>query len=129
MEIPSKPELDALVQKYRWHWQFVGDVPTDPNQRGAMGDTMLHFAVEAGSLEDMDVLVVNGANVNVVGDIGNTPLHSAALMGNVAAAKKLLELGADPNRKNDFDQTPADIARIGDHCQVADVIESYLHGV
>jgi ankyrin repeat protein len=110
------------MEKYRWHWQFVGVEVTDPNQRGAMGDTMLHFATELGALEDIEVLVASGANVNAVGDIGNTPLHSAALLGEAAAAEKLLHLGADPSAKNDFGQTPADVARLGDRHQLAQIL-------
>jgi ankyrin repeat protein len=99
--------LATVIEKYERYPQFLGIEITDVNQRAAMNDTMLHFAAELGSTEDIDVLVTSGAEVNAVGDIGNTPLHGAALMGKVAAARRLLELGANPTLRNE----------LGHHCQ------------
>src|SRR5258708_6306383 len=118
-------KLASLMEKYRWNWQFIGMEIVDPNQRGAMGDTMLHLAVESGALADVDVVGACGANVKAVGDTGNTPLHSAALTGNIAVARKLLELGADPRAKNEFDQTPADVAKLGDRGELGQILSSY----
>ena len=112
------------MEKYRWHWQFVGMPVTGPNQPGAMGDTMLHFAVEAGALEDIDVPVASGAHVNAVGDIGNPPFDSAAFTGGAASAKKLLDLGAGPNMKNEFGQTAAEVA-LGGRRRPAGILKTY----
>ncbi len=124
-QTPLRERLNCVMEKYRWHWQFVGMPVTEPNQPGAMGDTMHHFAVEAGALDDIDVLVASGANVNAVGDIGDTPFDSAALTGGAASAKKLLDLGADPNMKNEFGQTATDVASLGDRPHLAGILKTY----
>jgi|SRR6266568_328486 len=116
-------QIAAVIKKYRSHPQFIGMEVGDPNQPGAMGDTMLHFAAEMGDVEDIEVLVAAGARVNVVGDIGNTPLHGAALMGKVAAVQKLLQLGADTRIKNEFGETALDVAKTGGHTAVSEVLE------
>ena len=123
-------KLAAAIEKLRSHPQLIG-IKTDltnPNQTGAMGDTMLHFAVETGTLEDVEVLIAAGANVNAIGDIGNTPLHSAAMMGKSSIAKKLLERGADPKLRNEFGQSAVDVARIGGHNELAEVLRTYRTG-
>ncbi len=84
-------DLRTVISKYRNHPQLLGiEVGDDPNQRGAMRDTLLHFAAEAGDVLDIAILVAAGADINARGDIGNTPLHSAALMGNAAAIRRLI---------------------------------------
>jgi len=95
------------------------------NQPGAMNDTMLHFAAESGAIEDIEVLVDSGAEVNAIGDIGNTPLHGAALTGKVAATKRLLELGADRTLKNELGQRAVDVADIGGHDNVAETLRTF----
>ena len=117
--------LSTVIERYQRYPQFLGIEITDVNQRAAMNDAMLHFAAEAGSTEDIDVLIASGAKVNAVGDIGNTPLHSAALMGKVDAAKRLIELGADLMLKNELGQKAVDVAEIGRH----DKLANFLRGV
>ena len=54
-------ELRSVIAKYRSHPQLLGvEVGDDPNQRGAMGDTLLHFAAEAGDARDVEILVAAG---------------------------------------------------------------------
>jgi uncharacterized protein len=93
---------------------------TDPNQRGAMGDTLLHLPAETG---DIQTLVDAGANVNAEGDIGNTPLHGAALRGKTRAAEKLLQLGANDKAHNQFGETPLDVAKNGGHREIVALLK------
>jgi len=118
-------DLAAVIEKYRMHPQFMGIEIAEVNQRGVMNDTMLHFAAEVGSTEDIDVLISSGAEVNVVGDIGNTPLHNASMRGMVAAVNRLLELGADPEIVNEFGEIAEDWAKNLGHDKVVEVLENY----
>jgi ankyrin repeat protein len=118
-------DLVTVIEKYQRYPQFLGIEITDVNQRAAMNDTMLHFAAERGSTEDIDVLVVSGAEVNAVGDIGNTPLHGAALQGEIDAAKRLLELGADPTLRNELGQSAVDVADVGGYDKLAEILRAF----
>ena len=65
--------LQAVVERYGAHPQFLGIDITDPNQRGALDDTMLHVAASRGAVDDIEVLVGYGADPDASGDLGYTP--------------------------------------------------------
>jgi ankyrin repeat protein len=109
-KISMKKELDSVLEKYRSHPQFLGIDLIDPNQRGAVDDTPLHLAANRGAVDDIEVLVANGADIHLTGDLGYTPLHCAALAGKLKAVEKLLSLGANPNARSEFSETPLDLA-------------------
>ena len=117
-------DLATVIAKYQRYPQFLGIDIVEVNQRAAMNDSMLHFAAERGSTEDIDVLVASGAEVNAVGDIGNTPLHGAAMKGNTRAARRLLELGADPTLRNELGQCARDVAHVGGHEELAQFLRT-----
>jgi len=119
-----KDKLNAVLAKYRGHPEFLGIDIHDPNQPGAVDDTLLHLAARMGAVEDIEVLVACGGQINVRGDLGNTPLHRAAMSGQLESVKKLLELGADPGCKNEFGQTALDVASLGEHDEVAHILKS-----
>jgi ankyrin repeat protein len=70
--------LKEVLAKYQELPEFADTPLTDVNQRSIGEDAPLHVASRWGALEDVEVLVAAGANVNQAGDIGNTPLHEAA---------------------------------------------------
>lgn len=114
--------LSEVLDKYRSHPDFLGTDLVSADQRGAVDDTPLHIAARKGAIEDIVVLIENGATVNLRGDLGNTPLHYAALTGMLEAATKLMELGADPDVENEFGESPAVVAEQGGHSQVGRLI-------
>jgi ankyrin repeat protein len=120
--------LADVIEKLRTHPQFLGAEldHANPNQRGAMGDTLLHIAVEIGSIEDVMTLIAAGADVNSIGDIGNTPVHSAAMLGKTEVAMRLLEFGGDPTRRNEFGESAVDVAKIGGHNGLAAALDGYV---
>jgi ankyrin repeat protein len=69
------------------------------------------------------VLIASGAQVNAIGDLGNTPLHQAAMMGKIDSVRKLLALGADPSLRNEFDQTAMEVAELGGHHEIAEILK------
>jgi len=115
-----------VVEKYGSHPEFIGIEITDPNQPGAVDDTLLHLTARTGALEDMEVLIAAGAKIDSIGDLGNTPLHQAAMMGQLEAVKTLLKYGADLTIKNEFGQTPVEVAEIGEYADVAKVLKSHV---
>lgn len=115
-------KLATVIEKYRFHPEFLGIEIIDPNQPGAVDDRLLHIAARTGATEDIDVLLSCGADVNVRGDLGNTPLHQAAMFGKANSVGKLLEYGADGDVLNEYGQTPADVAELGGHTDLAKML-------
>ena len=61
------------------------------------GNTALHIAALANSIEVAVFLVQNGANVNVQSKLGFTPLYMAAQENFVELVEYFISQGADPN--------------------------------
>ncbi len=117
--------LDALIAKYRYLIDFAKLDLTDINQQAYPGgDALIHIVSYIGTLEEMDLLVASGAQINAVGDIGYTPLHYAALKGRLDMAEKLLLLGADPDIRCEFNDTPAMVAKGMKHIEVENLLNS-----
>jgi uncharacterized protein len=114
--------IHQMFVKYQSHPEFLGIVIVDPNQPGAVDDTLLHLTARCGALDDIQTLVTAGGDVNIVGDLGNTPLHIAAMSGQTEAVKLLLEVGANPSLKNEFNQVPADVAELGGYREITDLL-------
>jgi ankyrin repeat protein len=118
-----KKKLAAVIKKYQGHPEFLGIDIVDPNEPGAVDDTLLHLTARTGDLKGIEVLIASGAEVNSIGDLGNTPLHQAAMMGKVDSVRKLLQLGADPSLRNKFDQTAEEVAKLGGHHEIAEILK------
>ncbi|WP_157636187.1 ankyrin repeat domain-containing protein [Burkholderia ubonensis] len=121
----SKEQLKFVFEKYKTHPEFLGLELTDPNQRGAVDDTLLHLAARNGAIEDMKVLIDAGVDVNIAGDLGNTPLHQAAMMKQLESVKFLLMRGANKQLNNEFDQTPLDVAKITENAEIIRLLETW----
>jgi ankyrin repeat protein len=121
MSMTSKT-FSMIAQKYATHPEFLGIDLTDPNQPGAVDDTLLHLVARTGADDEIRVLVSAGAFVDAVGDLGNTPLHQAAMAGEIQSVKTLLALGANPKLRNEFDQTPLQVAELGGFGEIVSVL-------
>jgi len=75
--------------------------------------TALHTATYWGQSEIVELLVKNGANVNVQNIYGDTPLMNSANHGDVQAVKFLLKKGADVNLKDKDGETALFRAAMG----------------
>jgi len=71
--------------------------PSDVNTPSADGTTALHWAVNRGDLDMVDILLASGANIKAANRYGVQPLSLAAESGNAAVIDRLLKAGADPN--------------------------------
>ena len=77
------------------------DIGADVNWKSSAGDTPLIAASRRGHLETVNLLIRNGANVDISSDIDlNSPFHVACLRGDVMAIKLLLTANANTNLQN-----------------------------
>ena len=74
------------------------------------GDTALHYAAVDGNTEIANILVANGADINMKDNDGNTALHRAVLMDYKEMVKLLIAAGADINAQCNYGWTPLQIA-------------------
>lgn len=85
----------------------------DPNQ-AIPGDSAypLHYAANSRA-DIIQLLIDQGADVNVRDGKGKTPLHCAAVTANLECMRTLLENGADANLMDGDGNTPLMLARRG----------------
>jgi ankyrin repeat protein len=76
---------------------------------GTMGDS-LHHAALLGHVDQVQLLISSGSDVNAKDELDQTPLHWAAITGQRNVAELLLTKGANVNAKNNDGQTPVDAA-------------------
>jgi ankyrin repeat protein len=75
----------------------------------------IHSAVAGRNHEVAQLLIQQGADLNVKQHGGWTPLHAAAMHGDENLVELFLKHGADRNLKSDDDQTAADLAASKGH--------------
>ena len=121
-----KTALLAVIEKYRTIPEFLAIDLVDPNQHGNTGDTLLHIVAFREALEDMEILVACGAEINALGDLGDTPLHQAASAGKIRSVKKLLAWGADATIKNEDGETALDLAEMMGHSDIAKLLKERM---
>lgn len=85
------------------------------------GETALHLAVREGQTSATELLLVNGAKVDVKDDEGNTPLHVAAIGGITLGVCQLLRRGANQNGCNGKGATPLQLAVDGVHADIVTI--------
>jgi len=86
----------------------------------------IHDAAKQGNVEEIKVLLDNGADVNAEAITGSTPLHLAAEEGHESVVQVLLENGADLNIQDNDGDTPAALARKNGHREVLQVMWNSL---
>ncbi len=74
------------------------------------GESLLHLAVKNSHLYMVELLLKNGANVNIQDESENTALHYAASNGKKDFVALLIKHGADINLTNVREQKPLDYA-------------------
>ena len=112
------------VKSVKSHLQNGADI----NQLGPSWyeGTALHLAVRDGHLDIAQLLIEQGAAVDVRGNNDYTPLHNAAWNGNLEMVKLLLNAGADINVTNYAGITPLVCAFRNDQVEVVQFIEGKL---
>lgn len=106
----KKITISDILADYQTLPEYIDRVLVDVNQVSLFGDYPLHVAAVRGSLEEIETLLENGANINVKGEHDFTPLHSAVEQGHPEAVKLILENGADSSPINVYGDTPLALA-------------------
>jgi ankyrin repeat protein len=91
--------------------------------RNAQRVMPLHSAVASQRLAIATTLIEHGADVNAQQADAFTPLHGAAQNGQIAMVQLLLDHGADRHARAANGQTALDLARAGQHADVAALLE------
>jgi ankyrin repeat protein len=83
----------------------------------------LHSAAAGNYTQTAQMLIENGAEVNIKQQAGSTPLHSAAQNGNIELLILLLEHGARTDIRMEGGKLPADLAREKGYDEIAEILE------
>lgn len=89
---------------------------------GNKGQTSLHQAARAGSVELASLLVSRGANVNARAYGDYTPLHVAAGLGQRAVAEYLIGKGADINALAPYQGAPLHAATLQGQARMVELL-------
>ncbi len=105
--------------------QNLLDVGCPIDARNNDGITALHIAAVNGNHEAIEVLVSNGADVNIAIDgTEEAPLHWAAAMGKLKAVRSLLQRGADIQAKNIGGYTALHLATMNKCFEIVELLLS-----
>ena len=83
------------------------------------GVTPIHYAIDFGDLEMVNVLLARGADVNAKSESGLTPLHLCASRNQLDIARATLLKGARVNDTNCTGETPLHLAATQGHTEMA----------
>ena len=86
------------------------------------GATPLYIAAQEDQLDVVQLLLNNGAKVNLAMNDGRTPLWVAAENGQLDVAKLLLDRGADINLANTNGAIPLWVAEKYGHTEIVDLL-------
>ena len=93
-------------------------------QRGVLGYTPLHEAVNSGHSEVLELLLEHGGNPNCSANSGYTPLHLAVSSGHVNCIRVLLANNADISITNESGKTPIQIAELNSKHDIMKILRS-----
>jgi ankyrin repeat protein len=98
----------------------------DINARNIRGHAPIHLATAMDNSDVVQLLLENGADVNVVGtDSGCTSLHYAASFGYVNLCELLVRYGADTDAQTVKLETPLHLAIANGHREVVEILLKY----
>lgn len=120
--------LDLCASAMLGHAEEVASfLVTDPalaNGLGAHGLPALYHAAIAGHLNIAEMLLSQGADVNL-GRGASTALHGAVAFSQLDMARWLLDQGADPAATDYENKTPLDRALEQGHTALADLLRQH----
>lgn len=87
----------------------------------------LMYEVYMQNYENVNILIVNGADVNYQSQYdGYTSLHWASRKGDIVLVKTLLQNGANPKTLNRENQSALDLAESNNHDDVYDYLKNVI---
>lgn len=106
----NRSELQRIFADYGELPEYSGIRLENVNQKSLFGDRPINIAATRGSINEINTLLEEGADINNKGEHSYTPLHNAVEQGHRDVVIFLLSRGADKDVKNIYGQTPADLA-------------------
>jgi len=94
-----------MIACYKGHLkiaQYLIELGADVNRKSVKGNTALHDCAESGSLEILQLLLENGARMDV-DSYGMTPLLAAAVSGHTHIVEYIVEQLETVSRKEKVD--------------------------
>jgi len=82
----------------------------------------LHDCAKEGDIEKVNLLITEGANINIIDENGFTPLHCAADQGHKEIVELLILKGASLNAVNKYGYTPLGLAIDAGHKDVMELL-------
>ena len=86
----------------------------------------MHYATANDQKETVELLIAEGAEVNVKDKYDRTPLHSATANDHKEIAELLIAEGADVNAKVNDGRTPLDFATDEKQTEIADLLRKHV---
>jgi len=115
-------KIEDLLSEYQSLPEYSGLSLRDVNQLSLFGDRPIHVAATRGAIEELEILLSYGADVNAQGEHGYTPLHNAVEQGKLGAVSWLIHHGADQSRLNSGGKTPRDLALVLGEVEIEKVL-------
>lgn len=85
----------------------------------------IHWAADRGHHSILDILLQNGANVNLIDkDSGQTALHYAISCGHLECIKVLMKFGANPKITDSDDVTAIDLANESEDPNIIELLKT-----
>lgn len=95
------------------------------NNYDSDGLAAIHWAADRGHHQILDILLKNGANVNLIDkDTGQTALHYAISCSHIECIKILLNHGANPHITDSDDLTCIDLANESDDPNIIELLKT-----
>lgn len=101
-----RPEIEKIADQPEQLKNLVLSQKQNPNIPFENGKTLLHYAANRGYIEIVQLLLENGAKLDVQDKEKKTPLHEAMTYHRDKVARLLIEKGANINLKDKEGKTP-----------------------
>lgn len=115
----------SLLKEYNELPEYISMKLSSIHQKSEFGDYPIHVASVRGSIDELRLLLANGADINAVGEHGYTPLHNAVEQGFIDVVAFLLAQGADVLIENDHHLTAKALAKIIDNDEIYQKIDEF----
>jgi ankyrin repeat protein len=116
--------LKEIFLDYQSLPEYSGLQVKDVHCRSLFGDLPVHIAATRGAVDELSILVQNGADISEGGEHGYRPLHNAVEQGQFEAVQWLIDHGADRHSQNDDGCTPEDLAKLLGENEIANYLNS-----